>query len=570
MNNLTLAWTLREIANLLELQGGNRFKIRAYQRAARAIETLPEDIKKVYEAGNLQKIDGIGKAIADKIEEWFQTGRIAYLERLRKEVPEGLLELTAIPGIGPKMAKRLHEELGISSVDELETACQAQNIRKLRGFGARTEWSILRGIHSYRNRGGETPLAVALAVAAEIRADLSRLHQVEKVAVVGSVRRRKDMVRDIDLLAVSDSPEPVMQVFTAMPSVGEVLACGNTKSSVRLKVGIPVDLRVVSPPDFWSALQYFTGSAAHNVQLRKRAARQDLKITEYGVFRGETRLPINSEEELYNLLGLQYIVPELREDQGELQAAAAGTLPRLIELSDIKGDLHAHSTWSDGVMELEEMAAAARARGYQYMAVCDHSQSLRVANGLDVERLRRQAHQIADLNQEFDDFRLLSGIEVDILADGSLDLPDDVLAERDVVVASIHTGFRQEGERLTQRVLQAMQNEHVDIIGHPTGRLLGRRDPYEIDMEQVIEMAAKTGTALEINSSPDRLDMNDIYARWAREAGVKVVINTDAHSLEEMDNMQLGVNVGRRAWLEKKDVLNTWTGEELLAYLRRD
>ncbi|NLA58750.1 MAG: DNA polymerase/3'-5' exonuclease PolX [Firmicutes bacterium] len=570
MNNLALARAFFEIADLMELNGENPFRANAYRRAARAIEMLPEDVGEVFERGEIQTVPGIGAALAEKIGEWLDTREVKYLNELRQKVPPGVVEMTKIAGVGPKMARRFYAELGIASIDELERACRKRQIRTLRGMGARTEWNIIRGIQALRERGHQIPLGVALPVVREMQAHLEVLPQVEQVDLAGDLRRRRELLDKLDLVVSSIHPEEILNILPGLAEVDEILARDGNSIRLRLKSGPELEILVAAPESYWWILWKATGSPEHVAEVLALAREQGLAVVdEMGSELGAPLTAISGEGEFYQLLGLPFIPPEIREGKGEIDAARLGLLPQLLDLSDIRGDLHCHSRWSDGVMSLEELAQVAKAKGYQYVAVCDHSQSLTVANGLSVERLRAQQEEIRKLNERLDSIQLLSGIEVDILADGSLDLPDSVLAERDLVIASIHSGFRQDVEQLTRRVMRAMQNPHVDIIGHPTGRLLGRRDPYAIDMEQVIEMAAKTGTALEINASPDRLDLNDVNAEAAKEAGVKLVINTDAHSQAELDNMHLGLSVARRAWLTKDDVVNTWSLRELRDYFSR-
>lgn len=569
MKNIEIAWVFNEIADLLELQGENPFKVRAYRKGARALELLSESVEEMVASGRLQTVEGIGEALAKKITEYLDTGAISYHQRLLSETPAGLVEIARVPGVGPKLASRLFNELGVSSIDELEAACQGRKVRTLRGLGPRTEWNILRGINTLRSQGGHILLGVAFPLAQDLAAQVSNFPGVVRVGVAGSVRRRKEIVKDIDFVAAAHQPSQVTRLFAQMPSVEEVTAQGDTKVTAKLRVGVQVDLRVVEPGQYYTALNHFTGSKEHNVRLRQIAKEKGLRINEYGVFdlKGEPAASVDSEEALYKLLGLQYIPPEMREDRGEIELAQRGEIPTLVCPEDWKGDLHCHSNYSDGVNSLAELAEHARRLGYSYLAICDHSRSLTVAGGLSLEELLEQGERIRELNEQWEDFRLLRGIETDILSDGSLDYPDEVLAQMDIVVASIHTGFKQPKDKLTGRILAAMENPHVDIIAHPTGRLLGRRDPYEVDMEQVIEKAAQTQTILEINSSPDRLDMSDIHARWAREAGVKIAVNTDAHSLDQFEYRILGLGVARRAWLEAGQVVNTWSCGELMQFL---
>ena len=571
MTNLALARAFFEIADLMDLRGDNPFKANAYRKGARAIESLPEDIGGVYRQGKVREIPGIGEVLAEKIAEWLNTGRIQHLEDLRQAVPAGLVEMTTIAGVGPKLARRFYAELGVSNTKELEVACRNRKVRTLKGLGARTEWNILRGIQTLRDRGDQIPLGVALPVAREIQGHLELLPEVERVELAGDLRRRQELVDKLELVVSSLAPARTLESLGGLPEAAEVLSTeaavkGVTQGSVRWKSGPIIEVSAVAPKDFCLTLWKATGSPEHVARLQAFARKQGLLLDNHGIWPDPGDMPPVSEAALYELVGLPFIPPEIREGKGEIEAAAQDVLPQLVELPDIRGDLHCHSRWSDGILTLEEVALAAEAKGYEYVAICDHSQSLKVANGLTAERLRAQSEQIRLIDQKLGKLSLLSGIEVDILGDGSLDLPDSVLKERDVVVASIHSGFRQDKEQLTARVVRAMQNPHVDIIGHPTGRLLGRREPYPIDMDRIIKMAAKTGTVLEINASPDRLDVNDVHASKARAAGVKIVINTDAHSRAELDNMHLGLGVARRAWLTKDHVINAWPWAEIQEY----
>ncbi|HEY8416737.1 MAG TPA: DNA polymerase/3'-5' exonuclease PolX [Limnochordales bacterium] len=570
MKNLELAWILEEIGDLLELQGENPFKVRAYRRAARSIELLPEDIETVWRRGELGQVEGVGKAIEAKIDEWLSTGSMRFYEELKQQLPPGLRELTRVPGVGPKLAHRLYQELGIGSLDQLEEACRAQRLRHIKGLGARTEENILRGIERLRRQWERVPLGLALPVAQQLKRALASLPAVQRVALAGSLRRGRETVGDVDIVASSDDPRAVMDAFVGLPGVEQVLSHGETRSSVILKVGLQADLRVVKDSEFAAALHHFTGSKEHNVALRELAQAMGLKISEYGIVRIDDGrpLPIAAEADVFAAVGLPFIPPELREDGSEIAAAREGRLPELLTMADIKGDLHVHSHWSDGLHSIEEMARAAQARGYQYIAITDHSRSLGVARGLDPERLEEQLAEIERLNRRLDGFRILSGCEVDILRDGTLDLPDELLARLDVVVASVHSAMQQDEAEMTERIVAAMRNPHVDIIGHPTGRILGRREPYAVDMERIISVAAETGTCLEINASPERLDLKDVYARWARERGVMLVVNTDAHSTEGLEQMAYGITVARRAWLSARDVLNCLPWPELRARLK--
>lgn len=571
LENIEVAWIFTEIADLLELKGESIFKIRAYRKAAKIIANLTVDLSELISQKKLQDIPGIGKAIAAKTEELLSTGRIKYFEELKAEVSKGLREIITIPGIGPKMAQELHRRLGVESIAELEMAARNKRIRDLPGMGSKTELNILRGIDMLRNGVDHTTLGIAEVVADTFRQFLLSLPDVQFAEVAGSVRRGKDFIGDIDLVVGSNQAEKVIEIFVRHHQVRKVLSQGNTKASVMTLAGVQADLMVVQPEQFWSALHHFTGSKEHNVRLREIAHSKNMKINEYGVFSRENNemFPIESEKDIYSLLGMEYIPPELREDLGEIEAAQSGTLPELIKLADVKGDLHLHTDWSDGVNTIEQMVEKGQELGYQYIAISDHSKSLGIARGLSIERLIEQEKYIRELDEKTEGIRILSGIEADILANGDLDYPDEILSKKDVVVASIHSGFKQDKSKITDRIISAMKNKNVDIIAHPTGRLIGRRDPYDVDMDAVFDAAVKYGTALEINSSPDRLDLSDKYARKAKEMGIKICIDTDAHDTGRMDDIRFGVATARRAWLEKDNVINTMDCNDLLKHLKR-
>ncbi len=571
IENIEVAWIMSEIADLLELKGESIFKIRAYQKAAKVIANLGIELSALVAEKKLETVPGIGKAIAGKIEELFQTGKIKYYENLKAEIPPGLLEIITIPGVGAKMAQQLYQKLGVMSLDELEAAARGRKIRELPGMGSKTELNILRGIEMLRSGVGRTTLGIADALAESFTGFLRSLPGVEAAGVAGSTRRMKESIGDVDIVVGAQEPEKVIEFFVKHPQIKRVLAQGDTKASVVTLMGVQIDLVVVAPEQYWSALHHFTGSKEHNVRLRELAHKKGLKINEYGVFAREndTSLPVSGEADIYAHLGLPYIPPELREDLGEIEAAENGNLPDLIELADIKGDLHIHSDWSDGVNTIEQIIGKAQELGYEYVAITDHSKSLGIARGLSVERLSEQGEYIRELNEKLDGLEILSGIETDILANGDLDYPDEVLVQRDVVIASLHSGFRQDRAKITGRVISAMKNKHVDIIAHPTGRLIGRRDPYAIDLDEVFEAAVKYGTVLEINSSPDRLDLSDRYVRRAVEMGIKICINTDAHDTIRMDEMKYGIATARRGWLEKKHVINAMDKDRLLRFLKK-
>ncbi len=569
MDNREVAETLERIADILDVLGEIAYKGVAYRRAADQIAHLSEPITEIWKRGELRSIPGVGEAMEKKISELLSTGRLEYYERLKEKVPMGVLDLLAIPDVGPKTAKLLWEKLGVTSIGEAEQAAREGRIRALPGMGARSEQKILEGIEWLRRRSGRIPLADAWPVADEILAALAETPGVVKASAAGSLRRRKSTVGDIDLLVAAVDAEPVMRAFAALPLVAEVSLSGPTKTSVILRNGLQADLRVLPVERYGSLLQYFTGSKDHNVHLRGLAQEMGLSLSEYGFKRGDEEILCPEEEDVYRTLGLPWIPPELREDRGEIEAAQAGRLPHLVEEADILGDLHAHTEWSDGAASLEVMAEAARRKGYRYLVISDHSQGLGIARGLTAERLREQRAEIQRLNSEYADFTLLHGVEVEIRGDGTLDLPDEVLAELDVVIASVHSGLRQPREEITARVVRAMQNPYVDIIGHPLGRILGQRDETAIDVETLLRVAAETGTALEVNAIPLRLDLDDIHIRRAIGMGVRLAINSDAHNPAGLNAMTFGVATARRGWAEPGHILNTLPAVEMRAQLKR-
>ncbi len=568
MTNREIAEIFQRIADMLDILGENRFKVLAYRRAAENILNLGQDLRACWQAGTLREIPGIGEAIEEKIGELLTTGRLEFYERLQERVPPGVVALLEIPEVGPKTARLLWERLGLQSVAEVEQAARAGKLRTLPGLGARSEARILAGIESLYGRSGRIPLGTAWPVAADLLDGLkAHCPEVQEVAVAGSLRRMRSTVGDIDLLAASDAPAAVMRAFSGHPRVAELLLSGLTKTSVRLHNGLQADLRVLEPGRWGAALQYFTGSQAHNVRLRELAQKQGLSLSEYGFKRPDGReILCRTEEEVYGMLGLPWIPPELREDRGEIQAALAGELPRLVTWDDIQGDLHIHTDWSDGAATLAEMAAAARARGYRYLVVSDHTHGLGVARGLTPERLRQQRAEIEALNRQWDDLVLLQGCELEIKADGSLDLPEEVLAGLDFVIASVHTSLRQDPAQITARVLKALHCPYVDVIGHPSGRILGQREESAVDLEAIFRAAVETGTAMEVNSTPNRLDLDDVHVRRAVGLGLKLAINSDAHYPGGLDNLPFGLATARRGWATAADVLNTMTLEQLRAW----
>jgi len=569
MNNWEIAQIFNEIADLLDILGESPYKSRAYRRAAHKLSTTYLDAVQLSREGRLQEIPGIGDALAKKIQALITTGKLRYYDELREKVPASLRQLLQIPGIGAKTAQIIYQNLKPRDLAELETAAREKRLRELPGIGSKTEEAILRGLETLASSKKRLLLHYAFAVAGEIKDYLKSLSGIKEASIAGSLRRGMETVGDLDFVAVAHDPLAVIKELATAPFLQELLTADNFQLSLMTKWGIRADILVVQPEYYATALQYMTGSKEHNEELSALASSLGWESSENGIYPGHGEPLPSSEEELYSILGMLYIPPELREGRGEIKAASKGVLPYLLEVYDLKGDLHVHSHWSDGVNTLEELALEARRRGYQYLAVTDHSKSLHVARGLTEERIWEQREEIHRINQRLSDFRLLAGIEVEIRPDGSLDFDDDLLAEMDIVVASVHSGFNQDEKTLTERVVRAMQNKHVDIIGHPTGRLLGRREPYPIDIEQVLEVAAATGTALEINSSPDRLDLSDRYIRRGKELGVRFAVNTDAHDLHYLDDLQYGVLQARRGWLEKDDVINTMSYEQLSDWLQR-
>jgi len=570
MKNQEIAEVFNDIADLLEIKGENPFRIRAYRRAALNIEGLVRNVAETTK-DELIKISGIGQDLAGKIEEYVKTGRLQFYEDLKKEVPEGLSLLLSVPSLGPKTAKLLFERLKVKDIGTLEKLAREHKLSGLPGIKEKTEENILKGIEMLKRGIERQPLGKVLPVAKDILQHLKNKAPVKNLSIAGSIRRWKDTIKDIDVLATSQDPKAVMNAFVHLPHVKDILMHGPTKSSVIIHEGLQVDLRVVEEDSFGAALAYFTGSKAHNIKLREMAVKSGLKINEYGIFRerDEKKLGGEKEEDIYRILGLPYIPPELREDSGEIEAAIEGRLPKLVELRDIKGDLHVHSKWSDGSHDFEELIDEAKKRGYEYIAITDHSKGLGIARGLSAERLMEEKKEIDAINKRLKGFRLIVGTEVDIRSSGEIDFPDEILKKMDIVVASIHSGFRQDKEQITKRLVSAIRNPYVSIIAHPTGRLIGERDPYDVDMNEVFKVAKETGTAIEINAYPLRLDLSDIYVKIAREMGVRVVISTDTHVANQFDYMGYGVSIARRGWLEKKDVLNTLSYNLLIKALRK-
>lgn len=577
MENAEIARIFNEIADMLEIKGEDHFRIRSYRNAALTIEGLAEGLRAIFErdAEGLEHIPGVGKSIREKIIEMFATGRCALHDELLKELPAGIFDMLKVSGVGPKKAMLLYKELGISNVDDLEKAAESHRLHTLPGIGEKTEQNLLKAIRDLKVVSSRFSQGAGHAVADSIMGRLRRSPGVSGVEAAGSLRRWKDSIGDLDIICCTDRPEDAIHAFTTHPDVKDVVAMGKTKSTVKLRNGMQVDLRVIDETSYGSGLLYFTGSKAHNVALRDLAKRKGLKINEYGVFKepGDVWIAGATEEDVYESVGLPWIPPELRENRGEIEAALEGRLPKFVEVADIRGDLHAHTTESDGLSTLDQMAEAAMARGYEYLAITDHSKATGIAHGLDEKRLSAQIDAVDAYNEKLKKagktFRLLKGAEVDIRADGSLDHSDEVLARLDCVVAAIHSVFNMPKDVMTARIIKGIRGGRVNILAHPTGRLIGIREPYALDMEAVMNEAAASGVSLELNSYPERLDLSDVHCRMAKEKGILVAISTDAHSTGHMDNIIYGIKGARRGWLEKKDVLNTRGLGELMKILKR-
>ncbi len=568
MKNFEIARLFDLMADLLEIKGENPFRVRAYRRAAQNMESLTEDAAVLAGEGRLETVPGIGKDLAAKIVEYLGTGRMQAVEALRAEIPAGVVEMMRIPGVGPKTAKLLYEKAAVSDVGRLEALAKAGKLKGLPGIQAKTEENILKGIALVRKGQERMLLGKALPLGKDLLRPLKSLREVGKASLAGSARRRRETVGDLDILITSTAPAKVMETFVGLPQVAEVLERGTTKASIRHREGIQVDLRVVEPEAFGAALVYFTGSKQHNIRIREMAVKKGLKITEYGVFEeaGGRRVAGATEEEIYAAIGLPFIPPELREDRGEIEAALEGKLPKLVEVGNIRGDLHAHTHASDGHHTIEALVEAAEARGYEYLVVTDHSRSARIANGLSIDELRAHVGKIRAVQKSHPGIRVLAGSECDILPDGRMDYPDEVLAGLDFVVAAVHSNFKQSRPEMTARICAALADPYVNLLAHPTGRLIGKRAPYEVDLEEVLRAAAKHGKAVEINSYPERLDIDDVQARRAGALGVLLAIDTDTHFLDQLDNIEFGVATARRGWIEARQVINTWPLKRFLAW----
>ena len=571
MENKSIADIFTGIADILDIQGENPFRIRSYRNAARTITDMSERVQALVSAGkNLEEIPGIGKSIHEKIEEILSTGKCQLLEELRSKIPPGLTELLKLEGLGPKKVKLLYDQLQVDSVERLEKAAQSGRLRNVAGMGVKTEEKVLKSVEQYRAGMGRFKLSVGFTYTEALKKYLEGVPGVKRLDSAGSFRRRQETIGDLDILAICNRGCRIMDRFAEYDDVAEVIARGETKSSVRLKGGLQVDVRVLGEENYGAALHYFTGSKAHNVAIREKAKALGLKVSEYGVFRAkdEKRLSGAKEEDVFQAVGLPFIPPELREDRGEIQAAEKGQLPRLIELADIRGDLQMHTVATDGKNSIRDMAEKAGEMGYSYIAITDHSKAVRVAGGLGEKELAKHLKEIEKVNNQFPDVRILKGVEVDILPDGSLDLKDDILKECEVVLAAVHSRFNLEEGEMTRRIIQALKNPRVNILAHPTGRLILEREPYRVNLKEIIQAAIEEGVVLEINAYPDRLDLRDVDARMAKEMGAKLAISTDAHSVPQMEVMKFGVFTARRGWVEAKDVINTLPLMELLRMLR--
>ena len=557
MKNRELATLFERMADILEFKGENPFKVSAYRKASRIMGDLTQDIEEIAESGTLKDVPGIGEGMAQKIVEYLKTGKVLKYEEARKGISDELIAIMDIPGMGPKTLSILHHEKGIGSLSQLEKAVENGSLIGLPGIGEKKVENIKRGIQLLNQSKGRMNLGMAFPLAKRIVETLRQKTGSQKIEWAGSLRRMKENIGDIDILATGIDREKITYTFTHLPEVREVLASGETKASIVAEGGTQIDLRVVEEDSYGAALQYFTGSKGHNIRLRGIAKSRGIKINEYGVFKGERKIGGKEEEEVYRALGMAWIEPELREDRGEIEAAQDGCLPKLVQESEIKGDLHVHSKWSDGTSSIEEIAKAAQKRGYQYVAICDHSKSLKIAHGLDESRLMKQMEEIDRLNEKLKGFQILKGSEIDILTDGTLDLSEKALEKLDFAVAAIHSGFKQDKEKMTKRIIRALENPHVHVLAHPSGRLLGARDPYEVEIDELMETAKRHGKALEINAYFERLDLDDIHCRKAKEMGIRVAIGTDSHGLDQMWMISLGIAVARRGWLETADILNT-------------
>jgi len=561
MKNREIAKILYEMADLLEIKGVE-FKPRAYRRAAINIESLGVDVEELYKRGELEKVPGVGKSIAEKIVEYLKTGTIKKWEELKKEIPVDIESLSSIEGLGPKMIKTLYQKLGVKNMDDLERAAKQGRIRRLKGFGVKTEEKILESIEFARKKQERFILGYILPEANAIVENLKP--HVDRISLAGSIRRRKETIGDMDILAVSSKPEVVMDIFTKMKGVDKVLVKGITKTSIRLTSGIQVDLRIVEHKSFGSALQYFTGSKEHNIELRKIAIKKGYKLNEYGLFKGDEQIAGENEEDVYRTLGLEWIPPEMRENRGEIEAAMNKNLPRIVDYGDIKGDFHMHTKWSDGANSIEEMVEEAIKMGYEFITIADHAGSLKIAGGMDEEDIKEQAKEIEKIRKKYEgEIEIFQGAEVNITKEGKIDVSNNVLKNLDIVIAAIHSAFRMDEKEMTSRLINAMGNDYVDIIAHPTGRIILKRDAIKLDIEKVLDTAKEKDIAMEINAYPERLDLNDVNVKLAVERGVKLTIGTDSHTKNHLRYIELGTAVARRGWATKKDIINTYEVNEI-------
>jgi DNA polymerase (family 10) len=572
MTNQEIAEILVHISQILDIMGENPFKIRAYIKAAQTVDALTYQLSSLDDMDKLEELPGIGEAISKKIKELLETGKLKYYEDLKKSEYAPLIELLRIPGVGPKHAKLVHDKLGVKSIEDLRKAAEKGKLKELPGLGDKVEQNILQGIQQVKRFMERFPLAFIYPRAQNIVEELNKVKEAKQVTLGGSLRRMKETIGDVDILVASVKPKPVMNAFVHLPQTMKVLSEGSTRSSIVTKDGFQVDIRVVKPESYGAAQHYFTGSKAHNIRIRSLGIDRGLKVNEYGVFKGKKSIAGRTEEEVFKSVGLPYIPPELREDQGEIEAAQKNKLPHLIELKDLKGDLHVHSNWTDGSNTIEEMAIAAQKRGYQYIAICDHSPTVGVTNGLTPQRLKKHNEEIDKLNQKLSrsksNFRILKGIEVDIKSNGQLDFEDEILKELDIVVAAVHTKFTQSQEEMTRRIIKALENPYVDIFAHPTGRLIGKREAYRVDMDKLMDACKANGKALELNAYPERLDLSDLNCRKAKERGIKIAISTDSHQDGHYDWISFGVATARRGWIEPEDVINTLSLSKLLKWLK--
>jgi len=572
MENRELAKIFYDVAHYLEVEG-IAFKPFAYERAAINIESLEEDVEKIYKRGGikaLEEIPGVGENIAERIEEYIKTGKIKYYEQLKKKLPIDLNEIIRVEGVGPKRAKVFWQKLGVKNLKGLERMAKDGKIRRLAGFGEKTEKNILEGITFLKRDRGRFLLGEIEPIVEEVLEKIKKMKGVKEISVAGSVRRMKETIGDVDLLAVSKNPEKVMGFFISLPGIEKVWGKGATKASIRMKEGFDMDLRVVPEKSYGAALQYFTGSKEHNIATRKIAIDKGLKLNEYGLFRGSKMIASRSEAEVYKALGLPFIPPELRENEGEIEVGLKGKLPAIIGYDDIKGDLHCHCDWDGGVNSIEEMAKAAQAMGYEYIGIADHTKFLRIEHGLDEKKLEERNKEIDLINKKLQladkKLRVLKGCEANIMTDGTIDIKDEALAKLDYVIAGVHSSFKMEKTKMTERIIRAMKNPNVDIISHPTGRIIQHRDEYQIDFNKILKVAKETGTILEINSYPERLDLNDKNIRKAKESGIKMIINTDSHQKDQLRFIEYGIAQARRGWAESKDIINTRSLEKLLIF----